>query len=369
MECAADTWENPDRNARCTECEDGYVLNASVCLLSITSYTSLPPRELSTLSPTASSPSSSPTTSVPTKTSAVPTKAPTTNYGMWFSITYQYWDPRDEEINQGRFKATNVSKEATNTATEFLSDTVTEVNGSCVTSTDFTVTIDELTQSVIINGTVYACDNETLLELIGSMLDNITSQLQSETLEIDEKSVEILADVISWNELKISTLNPTAAPTHAPTRDFEKVMEKESEKQESTFIYIVSGLGSIICCCTMGLCCVFFSNAKKDWKRNAEEEAASPKSPSDSNTDVVRGYLIQSTVSKEKSKAATSIVPVYVDSADDHEDLCDKERRKAPGMNQYSATVRNKENSTNEERIRDELLTPGQIEETLRHSD
>ena len=327
-------------------------------------------------------PSSNPTVS-PTTPSAEPTRAPTTEYGARFTITYQY-TLRTEKPEESRGSNISYITEAVTSSTEdFVDDSVDsaiyETKGthesSCDTSSDFAVSINETTQMVAIHGTVYTCDNETLLELIDNMIENSTLHLRSETLEILDHTVQIMAEVI--NELEVSSPSPTLEPTLDPTEDWKSVIEEELEKEKSTFIYMMGGLGCMICCCVMAFCFLFTMNAKKDWKRNAEEDAVTSKSRSNSNAEVVRGYMITNTVKKEQSEnTAKNVVPVYVDSEEVKKDQQDQNDG-IPKLNHCSVSrimvpqsamvkVESKENSLNDEFevIGDDMMTPGQIEET-----
>ena len=350
--------EVPDRtesDVHCIECQDEYFLTDGKCI----EYTA-PPSSNATFSPTTPS--------------AEPTRAPTTEYGVRFTITYQYapkYDSTGERIE------TNVTEAVTSSTEDFLNDSAAEVNESCVTSSDFAVSIDETSQGgmVSIHGTVYACDNETLWKLIDVMLENATEHLKSETLMI-VGIVNITAEPI--NELEAPTHSPTGAPTFAPTTDWGDLIKEELDKEENAFIYMMGGLGSIICCCMIIFCFLSIMNAKKDWKRNAEEDAVQSKSRSNSDNGVMKGYAIKNTVTKEQAKdTAENIVPVYVDEEVDEQDGRKEKMEETLEMNQSSAStiavplpgmvkVESKEDTVNDEFevIGDDMMTPGQIEET-----
>lgn len=345
---------------QCTQCSSGYDLIENECK-----------------DPNA--PTLSPSTSSPTAPSLIPTPSPSHEFAITFAITYSYAFKESDGGNYDRNKEPlNVTEDVEVTATEFLNETIanTEGNDSCVLGSDFEVTINTETQEVNITGEIYACDWETVEDLLDILIENITSQLTSDDLIIVEDSARLLyAEPI--NEQRVATLSPTLmrTTTSSPSEDWKELIEEELENEESAFIYLMGGLGAMICCCVMAFCFLFILNAKKDWKRNAAEDTMNSKSRCNSDANVRRGYMIKDAVTKERSeRIAKNIVPVYVDQEDDEQDKHHEEGG-ASKVNHSSAStmvvpqpgmvqVETKEDMVDDEVIDDDIVTPGQIEET-----
>ena len=188
-----------DSDVHCVGCDNGHILVDDVCELSNQTKSAL-----QSLIPT-----SRPSTFVPTAPSMMPTSSPTSEFGVTFSITYSYAVRSD----MGMSEPVNVTEDAAETATAFLNDTISSVNASCVKSSHFNVVVDENAQEITIIGSIYACDNETMFAVIDRIMNNITLKMQGESLAIVGDTIEIVAEVITIDELKISTFTPTKGAT------------------------------------------------------------------------------------------------------------------------------------------------------------